>query len=145
MNIASIQRLGRPHNVNQNSHEPRPGRPIKVSFIHPNDKMLVWRNRFNLKGSRIVIEEVIEKRRQLTPIAFEARRQNLRAHVQSDKLIVDNKAYTTETLNELPESLKDISMSCSQNDTMLAFFRKYNPLSNHSHAPFELEENLQLQ
>ena len=114
--------------------------------FHPNDKKLIWDRRLNLKGTKMFVTEdyepeVMEIRRRLTPIAIEAKRQGLRpSYVEKGTLVVMGKMYTTETLDELPKSLKDITMSCSQNDSMLAFFRKHNPLSNHSHAPFDLED-----
>jgi hypothetical protein len=80
--------------------------------------------------------DVIEKRRQLLPIAKEARDQGCLATVNGEILVIDGERYDVNTLDNLPESLIPISQSQRETETQIAFFRKYSKLSNHHPARF---------
>ncbi len=66
--------------------------------------------RTQLKGSRIRLaedlpQEIVAQRNALIPIMFEAHKMNMKAFLVAEKLVIDNKSYTVNTLNTLPDSL----------------------------------------
>ena len=142
-----IARIGRPHTNNRNNtHRPRP-RPIKVTLSSEDDKLMLIKSRRELYGTGMSMfedfpPEVNQKRRRLTPISSEAYRQGYRSSVRADKLIIQGKTYTVDTLDKLPRSLIDSANSCRQTDTQIAFFRKFNMLSNHAPSQFKIEDEV---
>ncbi len=63
-----------------------------------------------LKCSRIRIAqdfptEIVAQHNALIPIIFEACKMNMKAFLVAEKLVIDNKSYTVNTLNTLPDSL----------------------------------------
>ena len=151
--IDRIHRKGPP----PKSNNQRP-RPIVVRFTNYQDRMMIWHNRKrrdpqnsdaryqNRAPKFSIVEdfppEVLEIRKRLFPIANEANEtHNMHAIVKVDKLILDGKVYDVDSLHTLPTCLLPISQSYRETDKQIAFFRKYCPLSNHSPAPFQINEN----
>jgi len=149
--IERIHRMGpRPQ-----SHQQRP-RPIIVRFTNYQDRQLVWSNRnrrsrrpFNQAPTLFsrfhIIEDyppaVVEARKRLNPIAYEAwNTHGMSATVKMDKLIVNGTTYDIDTLDKLPRCLIPISKSYRETSNQISFFRKYCPLSNHSPAPFVIND-----
>lgn len=150
--IDRIHRKGPP--LKSNSQRPR---PILVRFAHYQDRMLVWNNRkrrdpqnsdprHQNRAPKFTITEdfppeVMEARKRLFPIANEANDvHGMRASVKVDKLILNGKVFDVDSLDSLPKCLIPISRSYRDSDNQIAFFRKYCPLSNHSPAPFKINE-----
>ena len=149
--IERIHRMGpRPQ-----SHQQSP-RPIIVRFTNYQDRQLVWSNRnrrsrkpFNQAPTLFsrfhIIEDyppaVVEARKRLNPIAYEAwNTHGMSATVKLDKLIVNGTTYDIDTLDKLPRCLIPISKSYRETTNQISFFRKYCPLSNHSPAPFVIND-----
>jgi len=140
ISIERIHRIGPPPKTYNRNY----GRPIMVRFSFYQDRQIVWQSKSVLSNSRVYISEdtlpeIQETRRRLWPIAKEAISQNMQATVTGDKLIVDSKQYTTDTLKDLPASLKPISISQRESTSQISFFRKWSPLSNHHPAQFTID------
>lgn len=140
-----LERIHRDGPRNDSPYNTRP-RNILVRFKYYPDRVAVFDKRRLLKGTGIFIgddhiPEVLERRRRLEPIAKEARSQNMKATVISDKLIVDGSRYTVDTLYELPESLIPISNSERHSDSRISFFRKFSKLSNHHPSSFVIDDH----
>ena len=151
--LETIHRMGRYDN-----REGSRARDIIMVFKKYQDKIKVMSNRKELgkrkdehgvpiEGPKLYLNDhytadVIEKRRQLLPIAKEARDQDCLATVNGEILIIDGERYDVNTLDELPESLIPISQSQRETDTQIAFFRKYSKLSNHHPARFMINREV---
>ena len=59
----------------------------------------------------------------------------MKARLQVDKLIVESRQYTLETLNQLPPSLNPAEIATNRNEKYTAFFSKACPLSNFYPTP----------
>ena len=134
MKIVRCHRLGKP----------KAGltRTMICRFHFFGDRQLIWKQRTNLKGSNLRMKEdfpkqIVARRNTLAPIMFEARRQQMNAHLVVDTLYIDNQPFTVNNLDALPEAL-DISKLGSKkiSDRMLAFYGANCPLSNFHYAPF---------
>jgi ribA/ribD-fused uncharacterized protein len=97
-----------------------------------------------LKNTKIILkedfpQEILQKRNQLLPIMYQAKKLKMKAHLKEDTLIINNESYTVESLHNLPEALNPIHFSSRQSNDIIAFFSASNPLSNFFGAPFTLE------
>jgi hypothetical protein len=138
----TIERAHRIGAVNKNNP-----RPVIVKFFHENDKELILRNSYKLWTNlhiKVVEDfppEIAEKRKVLETIAKTANiscssETPVKATVNVDRLILNNKAYTIEDLQKLPPNLHPENIFTRKQGNMTAFFTKHSPLSNHSHSPF---------
>jgi ribA/ribD-fused uncharacterized protein len=84
-------------------------------------------------------DKIVEKRKLLEPLSRFANQQGYKANVVTDKLIVNNKVYTTDTIDRLPEKLQPQNVFTLQKGKTTAFFSKHSPLSNFSHSPFTVK------
>ena len=114
--------------------------PIICRFAFRSERQAVWNARKNLKGTKIFVkedfpEEVLRKRAVLYPILKAAVRNKKKATLQADKLIIESRAYTVETLNELPPELNPAEISTVRANNVTAFFTAANPLSNFYPTP----------
>ena len=50
--------------------------------------------------------------------------------LKADKLVIDGRTYTVDTLNKLPPSLNPFTYSARQNETVLVFHGTSSPLAN---------------
>ena len=122
-------------------------RPIIVRFHYAPDRERVWKSRSKLSNTRIIIREdyplKIEQNRQvLLPIASHARNMKKNVNIVNDKLFVEGRKYTAQTLDSLPEELQPQNLcekKITHEDTdYLLFAGKYSPLSNWHAANFEV-------
>jgi ribA/ribD-fused uncharacterized protein len=113
-------------------------RPIIVKFHYFPDKQHILSCAKRLKGTYYFINEdyaveTEKTRRMFYPILKKSRqlpqfKDKVFLHV--DNLIVDGKAYTTETLQNLPEPLNPAKLASKVDDHMVRFFGKASPFSN---------------
>ena len=106
MRFCGVHRLGK---FKQNRSE-KP-RPVIARFICREDQDLVWRERYNLKGSCFKLAEdlppaVREIRKTiLVPAMKEAKKtEGTKATITGDRLIVNGKRYT---FNQIPKKWKE--------------------------------------
>lgn len=138
--IKSCTRLGR---VNPESNR---SRPVLCRFSDSESRETVWQARFRLKGTAIFLKEdlpldIIHRRSQLLPYLRRAKQQESRAFLSYDRLIVDGKTYTINTLATLPESLNPLDVATIKGNGIHAFFTHTSPLSNFHPCRLHLENS----
>ena len=112
-------------------------RPIIAKFSI-SDRDAIWLNKGNLKGTNLFVAEdfpiEVEKNRKiLLPVFRHARTiESLKGKVslKADKLVIDGRTYTVDTLDKLPTSLNPSAYSTRQNETVLVFHGTSSPFSN---------------
>ncbi len=109
------------------------------------DRERIWRCRSNLQGTNIFLsedfpEEIQLRRKKLYPYLRTARDLNMRASLSVDRLFLDGKMYTVDTLQDLPPEVKTANSSTRRVGNYLAFFRSTSPLSNFHPTPVEDDE-----
>lgn len=116
-------------------------RPIIIRFHYFGDRQLVWGKRSKLKGQSVWLaedfpQEVMEARKQMLPFLKAAWSAGKKATMLVDKLLIDGKTYTKDTLHNIPSDI-DPSASCERiTENLYLFFGRYSPLSNFHDAPF---------
>jgi ribA/ribD-fused uncharacterized protein len=124
-------------------------RPIIAKFHHFADREVVWRKRKQTDTGIRIIEsfpQIIQRRRRiLQEIANQAAKSphyENKISMRLDKLIIDKKEYTVETLYRLPADLKTsaITRSVSEvKDGTLLFYGHSSPLSNFYPTSFAID------
>jgi len=123
-------------------------RPIICRFHFFGDQQEIWSNRSNLKGSDIIMKEdfpkeIVTKRNILAHVMFEARRQNHKATMVADKLIIDGRSYFVATLDALPANLNLSTLGTKKvTEDVTAFYGQMCPLSNYYPAPFKDDKGI---
>lgn len=124
-------------------------RPILVKFSSYKDRHDVWKSRKKLKDVYInedFPDEILERRRKLKKILKKAIELKCEAYLTSDKLVIDKKTYTVDTLHTItrPE-LNPIALSTKRiSENAIAFYSGFSPLSNFHEAKFS-ENNQQFE
>ncbi len=128
-------------------------RPILARFHHFKDRSDLWGVRKQIReieGVGITEDfptEIAQRRRKLYPIlnaAFHYRNSidnafRYKGSIVYDKLILNGKKYTVDTLNTLPEHLRPEMVATPRNDTAVVFYTKDSPLSNHYLVNFTVD------
>ncbi len=106
--------------------KPQKDSPITIicCFHYFENHEQVWNNRSKLQGSVIRMsedfpKEIVSKRNALSPFRFEDRWQKLLAFLVAEKLMIEGKAYTFDTLDTLPASKAGIKKIT---DNITAFY-----------------------
>ena len=115
-------------------------RAIICRFLYLEEREKVWAARFNLKNTRYFLKEhfppeVLRRRSVLLPILKKAKSLEMKARIHIDKLIVESRTYTIDTLDQLPVALNTAEIATKRNDKVTAFFTIANPLSNFYPTP----------
>lgn len=110
-------------------------RPIIFKLHYFPDREMIWDKRRKLTGSNVFISEdfpneIKQRRQQLEPIRRKAIAEGRRATLSVDRLIIDGRTYTTDTVDTLPSSLTPAEVFTKRSDDYTCFFSKYSPLSN---------------
>jgi ribA/ribD-fused uncharacterized protein len=119
-------------------------RPIIILFYFYGDRESVWKTKSKLKVKPIWISEdfpqhIISRRQKLTPFLKAAWSAGKRASLRSDKLFIEDKSYTVETINQIPKSI-DPATTCEKvTENVILFFGRYSPFSNFYYAPFDVD------
>lgn len=118
--------------------------PIICRFTDYTDREQVWSERIKLKDTNMRIsenfpDEIRNRRTTLYPYMVAAIKLNKKAILQYDKLKVDGKLYTVDTIDALALELgpEDINTKTEKNVT--CFFGAASPLSNFHYAKFEYD------
>lgn len=61
--------------------------------------------------------------------------------LKGTKIIIDGTAYGEKDLGTLPHALRPQNMATRQSDSVVVFFGRASPLSNHHPSPFQLEDH----
>ena len=118
-------------------------RPMSVRFLHIEDRdNVLLRKELIYRRCSIEVEEDyppdMEERRKELRLVMRAinnsrveGRIKYRASVFEDKLIVNGKLYSVETLDKLPSEISTVNLSTPRKNNMVAFLSKQSPLSNY--------------
>ena len=118
-------------------------RPISIEFQYNQDLEYIMSNRRYLRHGIFIDKEYNEeterKRRLLRPILRAARNiseYQSNCRIEDDKLWINGKSYTAETLDQLPPDLNAFTVTSVSNSECIGFFGELNPLSNFHPAKF---------
>ena len=112
-------------------------RPISVELHHKQDIEFILENRFDL-GQAIYIDreyptDIERKRKILLPVLRAAKRSSefkKYSRLEDDKIILKGRAYSVNTLNQLPDEVNIFKVTKRENENTVGFFGEINPLSN---------------
>ena len=85
-------------------------------------------------------KNVDENRKKLLPALREGSKIGLDTKLIGDKLIVNGRPYTKDTMHKLPIQLRPEALYTPSKDGMTAFFTSQSPLSNHFKCNFTVNE-----
>ena len=151
IDISRVHRIG---SFNHKSKTQRP-RQLIVQFVNFGGRESVWNKRSTLAGSNIWIKEdyprdIEERRKILWPYARAARmgdprnpKGRISVSLKMDKLMINNQAFTTENIDNVPEYVKsrveNPPSTIKMNDVTI-FFTKSSPFSNFHRCEFEIDD-----
>lgn len=81
--------------------------------------------------------EIDQQRRILRPIMMKAKGLKMKATLAQERLIIDGKAYTVDTINDIPFDSSDLATKLS--DSHLLFSGRLAPFSNFHASSFTLD------
>ena len=116
-----------------------------VRFEHFQDRMRVWQNRRQLKGSNIWVEEdfpkeIRDRRQVLMPIFKKALTlPHVKAYLVEDRLSINGETYTVQNLQQLPPALSLDLTSLVVHEDNVFFFSRSSPLSNFFPSQFKMD------
>ena len=140
-------KLQRCHRLGVKSSKHATSRDIIVRFAFFPDREEVWEHRQKLSGTNITMSEdftaEIESRRvQLYPILRAAREKNHKCKLVVDKLIIDGRKYTLQTLDSLPDDIHPKTLHEKQTEKAVLFYGGYSIFSNFYKANFEIDKKV---
>ena len=115
-------------------------RPMIVKFNHFKARQKIFQQRVTFRTAGVIVvedfpAEVVNRRRRLIPAHKNP--QKFKARLLIDKLLLNNKLYSTDDLDDIPEELRPCNLSTVQNGHMVAFFTCDSKFSNHFPCLFE--------
>ena len=138
--------IERAHRIGKLHDWKRKPRQIIVKFARYKIKEKIWSQRAKLKGSNLWLSEdfpprIREERKKLMPAFLSARKNKAVKIVKLtlDRLTIDNKEYTVDTLHELPDAFGFRAFSVQESDTSVVFASKNAIFSNLHECSFEHE------
>ena len=137
-------KLQRCHRLGSKSQHSMKGRDIIARFLWFGDRQNVWNQRNKLQDTGIIMKEdfpaeLEERRFKLYPIYKAAREMNKRASLIADKLYIEGKLFTVDTLNLLPLNLQPRKLALRENDNSVLFYGKDTVFSNFYPSKFEID------
>ena len=121
-------------------------RPIVVRFSTLEDRQKVWKSRkIDLDEIKIFQDfpkEINDRRRVLIPILNKAKTLDTyktNSYIYSDKLVINSKTYTVNTLSSLPDDLDPRKIATQTTGDYTFFWGKQSPLSNHFKCKFMVD------
>jgi ribA/ribD-fused uncharacterized protein len=127
----------RVHRVGPKQHNIQKPRQVVAKFALFKQRDLVWNNRFSLQKSKLWVSEdypsVIRNNRKLLFPIFQAAKRSKQIKSCSmtlDKLFINNKLYTAETIDQVPDFLKPENSSVIVTEQTVVFSSKFAVFSN---------------
>lgn len=122
-------------------------RLLLVKFSNLIHRNRVWFAKSNVKSGedkKVWIQEDLPKplknvHRTLFRVLKKARSLGGRfpdAQIRGQSLFIQGKSYSVDDLETLPEVLRPSSIATPQSDSVVVFFGRFSPLSNHHPSPF---------
>ena len=129
------------------SHSSTVPRPIIVQFLYADKKQLLLKSHEQLmERSKIIVvddlpDELRAARKILSPILYKAKAElgDGKARLCGNKLIENERVYSVNDLESLPQQLRPSDVSTRWKDDSVAFYTKMSPFSNHFHSNFQIE------
>lgn len=142
VDIESIYRLGRPGGTGP--------RPLMIKFLRMPDRNRVWFSKSKLKNGqtrKIWLQEDLPKpiksaQRNLYQAFKKAKSMPdtfTTVQLKGTKLILNGTAYGDDNMDALPAALQPSSMATLHSESVVVFFGRASPLSNHHYSTFQLE------
>jgi hypothetical protein len=135
----------------QNSKYPR---PIIALFENHEDRMLVWKARFNVKEGLLKCQEdfpaeILERRKILLPTFHAIRTFNINAEDDDkidvalviDRLYVGNRLFNIHNIHQVRSPYKPEELAMREIDNTIFFFGNACPYSNHHKCGFHVDGN----
>jgi hypothetical protein len=129
-------------------------RPIIACFENFDDKMAVWRARFNVSQSLLKCQEdfpteILARRKILSPTFHAIRTHNLKPDVEEkfevalvvDKLYVNNRLFNIHNIHHVLSPFKPEELANREIDGTIFFFGNASPFSNHHKCKFSVQNN----
>lgn len=125
-------------------------RLLLVKFVNMAHRNKVWYAKSGItpeEGNKVWIQEDLPKplkyvHRTLYRVLRKAKSIEGRfpdAHIKDQSLIIEGKPYSIDELEDLPDVLRPSTLATPQSDSVVVFFGRFSPLSNHHPSPFLLE------
>ena len=76
------------------------------------------------------------------PFMHRAREENMTTRVIVEKLIVQGKVYTVDTLGSLPDRINPTKTATIEKDNCVLFFSKYSPFPTHYQRTFKMNKTI---
>ena len=122
-------------------------RPIIVQFLFADKKQLLLKSCEKIKErAKITVvddipDELRAARKILSPILYKAKADfgDGRARIRGNKLIVNDRVYSVNDLESLPQQLRPSNVFTRSKDNSVAFYTKMSPFSNHFQSNFRIE------
>jgi len=119
--------------------------PMICRFQLFSDRMTVWNARLNLKNTRLSLNEdfppeILARRKVLYPVLKAAQKDKKPCKLLADKLIIEEKTYTTKDLHMLPPEYDPAKLATIEKNGVTAFFSKASPLSNFYQCELHLDD-----
>ena len=102
-----------------------------VKFNHFKARQKVFEQQVTFRTAGVIVvedfpAEVVNRQRRLIPVHHAAHKipQKCKALLLIDKLLLNNKLYSTDDLDDIPEEVRPCNLRTVQNCHMLAFLCK---------------------
>jgi len=134
--------------TNPHTKLPEP-RPIIFKAHFAPDRERIWKARSELKDSEYWLSEdfpveIVKRRKTLNLIRKKAIQEGSKASVSVDKLRIDGRTYTMDTLHMLPTSLHPREVFTRRSTLYTAFYSSNSPMSNFHPARFKVNGRMYL-
>lgn len=140
--LRTVYRLGKPKGKSP--------RLLLVKFANMMHRNKIWFAKSKItpeEGNKIWIQEDLPKplknvHRTLYRVLKKARSFEGRfpdAQIKGQSLFIDGKPYSVDELEGLPDVLRPSTLATPQSESVVVFFGRFSPLSNHHPSPFLLE------
>ncbi len=98
------------------------------------DREVIWSKTIELKNTNIwpkeyFLAEINGRHSVLLPIFHEARKLNKIVFLRVDRIVLEGKMYTVDTLSQLPNDIQPAKLATHEENGVTAFFISESPLS----------------
>ena len=144
-----VHRIGMKTRKSSTDDKSNPDKPrsIIAKFTYYKEREQVWLSRYSLSEDQNIWitedfpEAVKSKRRTLFPVLKAAQRSPLvkQASLRVDKLVIDGKTFTVDTMANLPAHLQPEKTAIVESDDSVVFFTKHAVFSNLHPMPIAVD------
>lgn len=119
-------------------------KPMVFKLHYYPDRERIWNAKKELKDTGYWLSEdfpseILKRRQVLNLVRKKALQEKRSSYLSRDRVIVDGKMYTLDTLNQLPESLQLKEVTTKRSEHYTAFYSRHCPCSNFHPSKFTLD------